>query len=168
MPPVVPPPDRLPMVSLLLSWKVAPEVFARVTSPLLAMAAPPLTARVPPKIVVVPVYVLVPERVSSPGPNLSSVVAVLLMMFEEIVSPPSVLFCQIARGLLAAPVSVPPLMVERLAPTPVPTRIPPEVITLAPVSDSVLAALELKRTLLLVMPAVSVPALLSTSMFPPV
>ena len=48
-----PAPDRLPIVSLLESAKVAP--LATVTAPELLIALPPLTVKVPASMLVVPV-----------------------------------------------------------------------------------------------------------------
>ncbi len=58
------------MVSLLDNSKIAPATFARLTAPASAIAEPPETANLPAEIVVVPVYVLVPERVSVGVPAL--------------------------------------------------------------------------------------------------
>ena len=105
--------------------------------------------------------------VSNPAPSLVTEVLVLLTMVEEMVSPPKVLFWTMARFWLAAPVSVPPVMVERLLPTALPTRMLPALSVLRPAARvRVLAAAELKRKLLVVMAASRGPALLSTSILP--
>ena len=55
LPPAAPPPCREAIVSLVLTLKATPEVFARVTVPVSVMAAPPLIVSVPALIVVAPV-----------------------------------------------------------------------------------------------------------------
>lgn len=54
VPPVLPPPWREPMVSLEATWRMAPAVFAKLTTPVLEMALPPLSVRFPAEMVVVP------------------------------------------------------------------------------------------------------------------
>ena len=67
-PPVVPPPDSEPIVSLApFKSRIAPDTSARTTALLSAIAAPS-TRNVPALIVVVPVYVFVPVNVSLDPP----------------------------------------------------------------------------------------------------
>ena len=55
LPPKVPPPERLPMVSLALTFKTVEVALAMTTAPVSAMALPLLRVRVPALIVVAPV-----------------------------------------------------------------------------------------------------------------
>ena len=55
VPPVPPPPWSVPMVSLALTLKFTPAVFARMTVPLSVIAFPPLMVRLPALMVVEPV-----------------------------------------------------------------------------------------------------------------
>ncbi len=55
VPPVVPPPWSVPIVSEALTLKFTPAVLARMTVPLSVIAFPPLMVRLPALMVVVPV-----------------------------------------------------------------------------------------------------------------
>ena len=68
LPPVVPPPLRLPIASSFARSSDTPAVFASVTCDASPMALPPDARSVPPLMVVTPVYVFAPLNVSTPAP----------------------------------------------------------------------------------------------------
>ena len=70
-PPVVPPPASDAIVSLLARFNVAPLTLAKVTAEASGRADPPEAVSVPALMVMVPVYVFVPLRVSVPVPLLT-------------------------------------------------------------------------------------------------
>ena len=108
---------------------------------------------------------MAPARASRPVPPFVRLVATPeSAITEAIVRSPAVLFCVTARSP-ADPASVPPVIVERLPPTPGVTRMPPSTV-LAPASASVCGTAEANRRL----PAAIAPARfgeLLTSTFAP-
>ncbi len=86
-PPVVPPPERPPMVSEALSRRMAPAVLATETLTASGTAEPPERASVPVLTVTLPVKELAPEIVTGPVPFLMRETAPvpLLAMTEETV-----------------------------------------------------------------------------------
>jgi hypothetical protein len=92
--------------------------------------------------------VLALVSVSSPEPDFVSPVAEpLSTIVEEIVRPAAVLLWITTKSPPAEPASVPPVIVERFAPTPAVTRMPP-VTVFEPVRVSVRAPVPANRRLL--------------------
>ena len=104
---------------------------------------------------------------TAPPAFVSPVAEPLLAMADAIARLPAVLFWMTTRSWPLAPWIVPPVIVERLAPTLPVTRMPPEPSGLLPeASVSVLAPAELNRRLLAVIAPPIRPAELLTSMLP--
>ena len=96
-------------------------------------------------------YVLAPVRVSRPGPLLVSPVAPpLFAITEPMVNPLPVLFWMTTKSPLAEPSKVLPVIVDKLLPTLLVTRMPPEVSELVAARVTVFAAVVLNRKLLVV------------------
>ena len=108
------------------------------------MTVVPLLRNVP------PVYVLVPESVSSPGPDMVRPIPLPVILLA-ILRPLLVLYWLTIRSVPLPEVRLPPVMIARLASVLV-TRMPPEVIVLLPESVTVYAPFLLKRRLLVVEP----------------
>ena len=154
-----PPNERVPVLPALN--------VTMFSKPAVLLSAPALPTTTFPELTIrPPVKILEPASVRRPGPDLvRAVLPPLLAMVEAMVRPFRVLLWMTVRSLLAPPASVPPVMVERLLPTALLTKMPPVVMTLVvPVRVMVLAAAALKRRLLAVMAASSAPARPSTSM----